>query len=1274
MTRTQLVSNFVKKIGIAAAILIILTAVFSSIFRSLTPWAKQYKGEVEHRLSTLIGQPVTIQNLETGWYWFQPVLKMEQITIKDGNRSALHLDKLFVGINLFKSLWQWKIQTGVLYLDDIHLVLREKDERWYIDGLSTQTMHDADMSPESTQHLLVWLANQERLIIRRVSAQLYFSNGGLIPVSGLNISILNSGGHYQIKGDARLDQSSASTFQLAGDLYFNPNHREQTKGRLFLSAKKLLPAQWQTLFPKTSQQLKGGKGSILLWLDLDEGAVAKAQAQIRFKRLAWHLPQSKNKQYVQLLESNLSWTRTQPGWQLEADHINLRVGGVQWPENKLRVAFDKAQQSYQVYVQSIILESVFAQVIEWPKSIKTLVGMKPSGVLKDAQFLVKEKQVQGVLARFDDLGWAAFQDIPKVRKLSGVINWQPQEGHLELDSENTTISIKGHPAEHFEILNGSLEWKELNDGLRFSLDRFVLSQKQLTISAQGSVDKVSSQSIGNMQLDADFSGKNLQKWTAFLPKKYLKPKLYQWLREDVKRIGEATGKITLKGLGKDFPFDSAPGEFSIVSHTSGVELLITSKWQLIKSLEGYLTFKNRNFNADLVYGDFHGVPVHQMNLRIDDIGKDKETLLIHTAIHAKAQKMIDFVLASPLKTKLSALSMFTIKGLLNLDLHLEIPLYPENDENLAKGTIAFEKNNVLFMHQVGHIQLDEVAGNLAFTEKGIHDSALTATTFGYPLTISMQSVDKPKPATVVLVQGKSSVDSLKAQLNSPFFNYVKGLFQVNAKMRFTHDPDDFDSMVLHSTLEGLSIDLPEPLGKSADAKVPLDVKLNFNPKMGFRIRANYDGRISSDVLFEDNKGALDLKSGQILLGSPHATQQSLPGLAVVGKLDGFPLQAWTQVLKQWSTDKSQSNLAHYLRIIDVQFGKLTFLKQDFDKMSVKAKMLPDNAWSFSLLQTNIAGDLTYHPPTNALSGYIHRLHLAEIKSEPGDSKTSDLHPGQIPNLNLRIDNLTVGAMQIGNLTVKTKSTPKRLAIDYCRIESPVYQFDIQGAWTQNNALNQTKMQVKLHVKDLAKSLERWDITPAVDAGKGDLEFSGEWNKSLFDFSIAALSGSMQLKLKNGIITHLSPETEEKLGLGKLLSILSLQTIPRRLQLDFSDLSHQGYSFDIFSGNFSIKKGIMSTQDSYLDGPVAYAGMKGDLDLVRRLYDLNLTISPHITASLPIVATIAGGPVAGLAAWIANKIINQGMQKIIAYSYKISGPWKEPVVQQLSLIRQIEKKK
>ena len=50
-------------------------------------------------------------------------------------------------------------------------------------------MKDNEMTPKKTQEILVWLSQQERLIIKHVSVYFHFSDGGLIPFSGLNISI-----------------------------------------------------------------------------------------------------------------------------------------------------------------------------------------------------------------------------------------------------------------------------------------------------------------------------------------------------------------------------------------------------------------------------------------------------------------------------------------------------------------------------------------------------------------------------------------------------------------------------------------------------------------------------------------------------------------------------------------------------------------------------------------------------------------------------------------------------------------------------------------------------------------------------------------------------------------------------------------------------------------------------------------------------------------------------------------------------------------------------
>jgi uncharacterized protein (TIGR02099 family) len=1275
ISRILSVNKLIKRIWIAAAILIILAAVSSSIFRSLTPWAKQYKGEVEQHLTEMLGQPVTIQSMETGWYWFQPVLKLKNISIDDGKAKALRLEQLLVGINLFKSLWYWRIQPGVLYIDDIHLNFRQKTDHWEIDGISPAAVKDNEMTPERAQQILGWLSQQERLVIRHVSAHFHFSDGGLIPVSGLNISVINKGGRYKLRGDASLEQTDSTVFQLLGDVQFDPDHFEYTNGQIYFSAKHIVPAQWQSLFPQTTEHLEGGKGDIGLWLDLDKGAVSLVQAQVKFKRLAWRLTNKKSSELIQSIYANISWKPNSKGWQLQADHIKLRAAGVSWPENQVLVNFNKLTHSYQLFVKSILIESLLSDAVNWPSAMQDLIQAKPHGVLSDTQIVFKENEVNYFLTRFDHLGWSPIKNIPQVEQLSGALNWQPEEGRLELDSVNTAIKIKGYPVQNLELFNGAIDWKSLSNGLRVSIERLILSKSDLTISAQGVIDQVTSQSMGTIRLDAEFSGKNIQQWLAFLPKKHLKPKLYLWLTEDVKRIANASGKIRINGLASEFPFDHNNGEFSITSHASGGELLITSKWKLIKDLEGYIRLRNRNLEIDLVHGDFQGVPVNQMNLRIDDIGNDKETLLIHSIIHGQAQKMMNFVMASPLKQKLSALNRLVLEGLVLLNLRLEIPLYPENDDNLVRGDLSFENNTILVKHEVGALRVEDVKGDLSFDEEGITHSALIANAFGFPLNVTIQSVKKPQPETLVLVDGECTVDALKNQFNVPVLSFLKGMFSIGAQIKITDDPNDLDSVIFKSNLKGLAINLPAPLGKSFETQVPLEVRLDFNPQKAIRLRSNYNSRLSSDLLLHNNKGVFEFKSGQIRLGSAQAIYQDKPGLAIVGSLDGFDLQEWKKVYDKFSSTKTSSPLLEKLRIINITLGKLTFLKQQFDHMAVTAKLLPGNDWSFSLSQKKVAADLMYHPATNSLSGFVKYLHLSPIdKFENHAESSANDSPGQIPNLNLRIDNFTIGSKQIGNMTLKSQSSPERWFIDYCRIDSPFYQFIINGEWTQKAKVNQSKLQVKLHLNDLAKSLEQWQITPAVHAGKGDMEFSGGWRGTLYDFSLRNLNGTMNLQLKNGRITNLSPETEEKLGLGKLLSILSLQTIPRRLKLDFSDLSHQGYSFDVFKGSFSVKNGIMNTKDSYIDGPVAYASMKGDLDLVRRMYDLNLRISPHITASLPIVATIAGGPIAGLAAWVANKIINQSMQKITGYSYKVSGPWNQPIVQQLSIEKKIIKKR
>jgi len=1180
--RPHIVVNFLKKCGMPLAIAFIVIAIVFSLFRALTPWAKQYKGKVEQHLSTLLGQPVTINDMETSWYWFEPVLKMDQVMLSDKQDHVLKLNKLLVGINLFSSLWHWQIEPGVLYVDDVHLTLHQVDKHWDVEGLR-QDKQSMTLESESYLQILTWVLAQQKIVIKNVTAMVYLGDGTLIPLRDLNLTTRHSYGHYRIKGSARLAQKIPTELAVIADMQLDPYALKKASGHAYLSVKHFLPTQWQGFFPDLTVHAKEGEGNLELWLDLVKGNFFSLQSTLDFKQVSWTQDGKSKRHTIQNLQANLAWRTTTHGWRLSGDHIKLSLDGMVWPENVLQLDYKKSQDSYRAFVKTLSLKPLLSMDVTWPDSMRSVLAMRPQGDLSNTQLVVKAKKIDYLLTRFVNMGWRRRGDIPSVSQLSGVLYWQPTEGHLELDGENTLIAPKGLPPVSFDQFNAAFDWKQLSNVWRISMDRFVLSRPDTVLSAQGVLDDPGLPTA-NLRMTAEFSASDARHWLDYIPARYLKPKLDDWLKQDIKKISKVTGQLIINGPLVDFPFDKQLGEFSINGYVSGVDLLFGKNWPLTRDIDAHLRVDKRVLDVDVVHADLQGVLLDKLSLVINDIGMGREALLIHGDVNAPADKIKAYVFASPLGTRFSRWKMIDIGDSLGLDLRLEVPLYPESDHVFARGVLTFDDNKVVLHHALNDISLDKLSGALQFDEHGITQSELQGSLAGDPIAFHIQSIRKPKSYIEVNIEGSTSIDLLHQKFPLPLLELMRGHIKIQSLLTLMDNPNDLDHMRISSSLEGVSVDLPPPLGKTAKEAVPLTVDVSFNDDKNFDL----------DLVYKD--------------------------------------------------------------------------------LRIKAREVAKNDWSVKLQEKNISADLRYQAAVNTLTGNIEYLYLPNtmLLNNRVKSVTTGFSPSDIPNLNLTIGAVTLDKVDLGNVSLKSTSSKEQWTLEYCKIKSPDYQMTIQGDWKQQGKKSNTHMDSELQLFDLGKALARWNIIPAVEAHRGTVVFKGGWPGAIYDFSIDKLAGNLQISLKSGRITNLDKATEEKLGLGKLLSVLSLQTIPRRLSLDFSDLSEKGYSFDEFKGSFTVNNGVMNTQDSYIDGPVAYASMKGDLDLAKHLYDVDLRVSPYIMASLPIVVTIAGGPIAGpiagIATWVASKLINKGMQQISAYTYKISGPWQDPVVQQVKIYR------
>jgi uncharacterized protein YhdP len=180
------------------------------------------------------------------------------------------------------------------------------------------------------------------------------------------------------------------------------------------------------------------------------------------------------------------------------------------------------------------------------------------------------------------------------------------------------------------------------------------------------------------------------------------------------------------------------------------------------------------------------------------------------------------------------------------------------------------------------------------------------------------------------------------------------------------------------------------------------------------------------------------------------------------------------------------------------------------------------------------------------------------------------------------------------------------------------------------------------------------------ASKGEANFNLSWHDMPFVPSLSTMNGFMTIELGQGRIVDLGQASGAKMDVGRMLSIFSLQTIPRRVSFDFSDIFQKGYSFDSMQGDFNFRDGNAFTSNSRIEGTVANVVMNGRIGFKDKDYDLALSIMPHVTSSIPVAATlITLNPLVGVAAWAVNKVTSPIISKATSYTYAINGPWNNP---------------
>src|SRR5204862_7826185 len=178
---------------------------------------------------------------------------------------------------------------------------------------------------------------------------------------------------------------------------------------------------------------------------------------------------------------------------------------------------------------------------------------------------------------------------------------------------------------------------------------------------------------------------------------------------------------------------------------------------------------------------------------------------------------------------------------------------------------------------------------------------------------------------------------------------------------------------------------------------------------------------------------------------------------------------------------------------------------------------------------------------------------------------------------------------------------------------------------------------------------------AIRGGRGQLSGQISWMGSPFAIDYASLAGQVNVAIDAGQFLKVEP------GAARLLGVLSLQSLPRRLALDFRDVFQEGFAFDNITGDVTIAQGVARTNNLRMRGVQAAVLMEGSADIEHETQDLRVIVVPEINAATASLAYAVINPAIGLGTFLAQVLLRKPLVAAGTREFRVTGPWGDPKI-------------
>jgi uncharacterized protein YhdP len=261
----------------------------------------------------------------------------------------------------------------------------------------------------------------------------------------------------------------------------------------------------------------------------------------------------------------------------------------------------------------------------------------------------------------------------------------------------------------------------------------------------------------------------------------------------------------------------------------------------------------------------------------------------------------------------------------------------------------------------------------------------------------------------------------------------------------------------------------------------------------------------------------------------------------------------------------------------------------------------------------------------------------------------------LPAIKGRIEEFALGAMQFGVLELDVQRIENGLQTVVARTTAESFTTESSSDWIVLDNAQRTRLHTELRSTDFKQTLKDLDYSPMVSAKRATVITDLLWEGPPGMNMVYESTGKVKLTIRDGVVEEVDA------GGGRLLGLLSVTALPRRLSLDFREITNSGLIFDKISGTFKIDFGNAWTCDLGLEGDMADMGMVGRTGMLVEDYDQVAAVRPHVSNVAPVAGAFLAGPVVGAAALLITQLFKKPLSNVGGSYFTMTGSWDDPLV-------------